>query len=92
MYNFWYDYINSKYGNKAKLCDRYRPFHCIHKNRLYIERHCRRCSNKFSSWSYKIRRPLHKRKNQKGIGVMKDELGGKIMKVCWITIKSLIAI
>ena len=44
----------------------------------------------FHTSSYKISRPLHKRKNQKVIGLIKDELGGKI-KICWIKIESLIA-
>ena len=41
--------------------------------------------------SYKISKPLHKRKYQKVIGLMKDELGGKIIRICWIKIKSPIA-
>ena len=45
----------------------------------------------FHTSSYKISRLLHKRKNQKVIGLMKDELGGKIIKICWIKIVSLIA-
>ena len=30
MYEFWYDYVKSKYGEKANL------FHCIHKSRRYL--------------------------------------------------------
>ena len=33
MYEFWYDYVKPKYGEKAKLCYIDRQFHCIHKNR-----------------------------------------------------------
>ena len=44
----------------------------------------------FDTSNYECQRPLHKGKHQKVIGVMKDELGGKIMKICWIKIKSLL--
>ena len=34
MYAFCYDYVKSKYGEKAKLCYMfYIVFHCINKNR-----------------------------------------------------------
>ena len=35
MYEFWYDYVKPKYGEKAKLHYMYTDsfFHCIHKNR-----------------------------------------------------------
>ena len=32
MYEFWYDYVKPKYGEKGKLCYM-EMFHCIHKNR-----------------------------------------------------------
>ena len=31
MYEFWYDYVKLKYGEKAKL------FHFIHKNMMFIK-------------------------------------------------------
>ena len=31
MYECWYDYVKTKYGEKAKLLYGYK--HCIHKNR-----------------------------------------------------------
>ena len=33
MYEFWYDYVKTKYGEKSKLLYGYRQFHYIHKNR-----------------------------------------------------------
>ena len=33
MYEFWYDYVKSEYGEKAKLRYMDREFHCIHKYR-----------------------------------------------------------
>ena len=42
-YEFWYDYVSPKYGEKRKLCC---MDTCIQKNRLYLYRHCRSCLNK----------------------------------------------
>ena len=42
MYEFWYDYVKPKYGEKAKLC--YMDgFYSLHKNRRHLQRHCKRC-------------------------------------------------
>ena len=39
---------------------------------------------RFDTSNYELERPLPKAKNKKVIGLMKDELGGKIMtKICW---------
>ena len=35
----------------------------------------------FDTSNYKLDRPMHKGKNKKVIGLMKDELGRKIMKI-----------
>ena len=45
----------------------------------------------FHTSNYELDRPFYRGKSQKVIGLMKDELGGKILKICWIKIKSLIA-
>ena len=34
MYEFWYNYVKPKYGERSKLCYMYADiFHCIHKSR-----------------------------------------------------------
>ena len=33
MYEFWYDYVKPKHGEKLFVLYGYRKFHCIHKNR-----------------------------------------------------------
>ena len=33
IYQFWHDYVKSKYREKAKLCYMKTDIHCIHKNR-----------------------------------------------------------
>ena len=80
MYKFCYDYVKSKYGGKAKLCYMdtdslivYVKIDNIYKNIAeYVE-------TRFDTLSYELDRPLPKAKNEKVIGLMKDELGGQIM-------------
>ena len=44
MYEFWYDYVKPKYGEKCKtLLYEYRQLHRSCKNRKHSQRHCRRC-------------------------------------------------
>ena len=46
---------------------------------------------KFETSNYELDRPLPKRKNKKSItGLMKDELGGKIMTVCHTETKNIV--
>ena len=33
LYEFWYDYVKPKYGEKSKLCYMDTEFHCVHKIR-----------------------------------------------------------
>ena len=32
MYQFWYDYVKQKYGEKVKLCKVYKQVHCSCQN------------------------------------------------------------
>ena len=43
MYEFWYDYVKPKYGEKAKLCYMDAGVFIGHINTHYLQRHCRRC-------------------------------------------------
>ena len=58
----------------------YWQVHCPHKNRLYLQTHCRRCRARFGISICELNRPLPKEKNKKVTGVMKDGLRGKILK------------
>ena len=82
MYEFWYDYIKPKYGDKARLCymdtdsfviyikteDFYKDIACDVERRFDT-----------SNYDEKDERPLPTGKNKKVIGLFKDELGGKVM-------------
>ena len=82
MYEFWYDYINPKYGNKAKLC--YTGTDCFI---IYIktESFFEDFSNDVERWfdtsncDKSDKRPPPIGKNKKVPGLFKDELGGKII-------------
>ena len=80
MYEFWYDYMKRKYGNRVKLCymDTDSFVMNIKTNDFYKD-----ISNdvdkRFDTSNYECNRPLPTGKNKKIIGLMKDELGGKII-------------
>ena len=62
MYDFWYDYVKPKYGEKAKLC-------CINTDSFIV----------YIKTDDIFKDIADVEKIKKGIEVMKDELGGKIM-------------
>ena len=80
MYEFWYDYMKPKYNNDVKLCymDTDSFIMNIKTNDFYKD-----ISNDVENWfdtsNYEVNRPLPTGKNKKIIGLMKDELGGKII-------------
>ena len=80
MYEFWYDYIKLKYGKKAKLCYMYTDSFIVYiKTDNIYKDIAEDVETRFDSSNYELGRPLPKGKNEKVIGLMKDELGGKIM-------------
>ena len=82
MYEFHYDYMNPKYGNNLKLCymDTDSLVYNI-KTKDFYEDVAGDVKERFdtSGYSEKDARPLPIGINKKVIGLMKDELGGKIM-------------
>ena len=78
--SFSYDYVKPKYGEKAKLCCTdteslivYVKIDDIYKD---IEKDV---EDMFDTSNYELDRPAPKGKNEKVIGLMKDELDGKII-------------
>ena len=80
MYEFWYDYIKPKYNDNVKLCymDTDSFVMNIKTNDFYKDI-VNDVEKRFDTSNYKVNRPLPIGKNKKVIGLMKDELGGKII-------------
>ena len=80
MYEFWYDYMKPKYNDNIKLY--YMDTDSFVMN-IKTEDFCKDISNdvekRFDTSNYEVNRPLPIGKNKKVIGLMKDELGGKII-------------
>ena len=80
MYEFWYDYVKPKYGENAKLCYMDTDSFTVHvKTDDTYKDIAEDVEKRFDTSNFEIDRPLPKEK-KKVIGLMNDELGGKIMK------------
>ena len=80
MYEFWYDYIKPKYQNNAKLFYMVTDSFITHiKTEDFYKDIADDIKNRYDTSNYEVDRPLPKETNKKVIGLMKDELGGKII-------------
>ena len=79
MYEFWYYYVKSKYGKKAKLCYMDTDSFIVYIKTDIYKDIAEDVETSFDTSNYELDRALPKGKNKKVIGLMKDELGGKIM-------------
>ena len=80
MYESWYDYMKPKYNNDVKLCYMDTDSFIMNiKTNYFYEDIANDVENSFGTSNYEVNRPLPMRKNKKIIGLMKDELGGKII-------------
>ena len=80
MYEFWYDYVKNKYGNKARLYYMDTDSFAINiKTNDFYEDISQDVNERFDTSNYTFDRPLPKGINKKVIGLMKDELGGCII-------------
>ena len=82
MYEFWYDYIKPKYGDKARLCYMDTDSFVMHiKTEDFYKDIAGDVERWFDTSNYdkNDKRPLKTGINKKVIGMFKDELGGKIM-------------
>ena len=80
MFEFWYNYMKQKCGDNVKLCYMDTDSFIIHiKAEDFYKDVEDDVEKRFDTSSYEVNRPLTRGKNKKVIGVMKDELGGKIM-------------
>ena len=81
MYEFWYDYVKPKYGKKANLSYMDTSSFIVHVKTDYFYKDITKDGETRSDISnFEMGRPLPKGKNKKVIGLMKDELGRRVMK------------
>ena len=82
MYEFWFDYLKPKYGDKIKLCYMDTDSFIVHIETEHFYIDIAKDVDKWfdtSAYDKDDNRPLPIRKNKKVIGMFKDELNGKIM-------------
>ena len=80
MYEFWYDYMKPKYCDNVKLCYIGTDSFIMHiKTEDFYKDIADDIEERFDTSNYEVNRPLPTGENKKKIGLMKDELGGKIM-------------
>ena len=81
MYQFWYDYMKPKYNDNVRLWYMDTDSFVMHiKTNDFYKDIGSDVENRFDTSNYEVNRPLPTGKNKKVIGLMKDELGGKIIK------------
>ena len=80
LYEFWYDYMKPKYGNNVKLCYMDTDSFIMNiKTEDFYKGIANNVEKRFDTSNYEVDRPLSIGKNKKVIGLMKYELGGKII-------------
>ena len=80
MYEFWYDYVKPKYNDNVRLCYMDTDSFIMNiKTNYFYKDIANDVENRFDTSNYEANRPLPTGKNKKVIGLMKDELGGKII-------------
>ena len=80
MYEFWYDYMKPKYNDNVKLCSMDTDSFVMNiKTKDFYKDISSDVDKRFDTSNYEVNRPLPTGKNKKVIGLMKDELGGKII-------------
>ena len=89
MYEFWYDYMKPKYNDNVRLCYMDTDSFVMHiKTNDFYKDIANDVENRFDTPNYEVNtsetsaltcRPAPTGKNKKVIGLMKDELGGKII-------------
>ena len=81
MYEFWNDYMKPKYNDNVRLCYMDTDSFIMNiKTNYFYKDISDDVDNRFDTSNYEVKRPLPIGKNKKVIGLMKDELGGEIIK------------
>ena len=80
MYEFWYDYVKPKYGDNITLCYMDTDSFIMNiKTDDFYKDIANDVEKRFDTSNYEFDRPLSTGKNKKVIGLMKNELGGRII-------------
>ena len=80
MYEVWYDYMKPKFNDNVRLCYMDRDSFVMHiKTHDFYKDIASDVENRLHTSNYEVNRPLATGKNKEVIGLMKDELGGKII-------------
>ena len=80
MYEFWYDYMKPKYNDNIRLCYMDTDSFVMNiKTEYFYKDISNDVEKRFDTSNYEVNRPLPTGKNKKVIGLMNDELGGKII-------------
>ena len=80
MYEFWYDYMKPRYNDNIKLCYMDTDSFVMNiKTEDFYKDIANDVEKRFDTSNYEVNRPLPTGKNKKVIGLMKYELGGKII-------------
>ena len=80
MYEFWYDYMKPKYNDNVNLCYMDTDSFVMNiKTNDFYKYISSDVDKRFNTSNYEVDRPLPTGKNKKVIGLMKDELGSKII-------------
>ena len=80
MYEFWYDYMKLKYDGNLKLCYMDTDSFIMNiKTEDFYKDIANDVEKRFDTSNYEVNRPLPTGKNKEVIGLMKDELGGRII-------------
>ena len=80
MYEFWYDYMKTKYNDNIKLCYMDTDSFIMNiKTEYFYKDIANDVDEIFDTPNYEVNRLLPTEKSKKVIGLMKDELGGKII-------------
>ena len=80
MYKFWYDYMKPKYDDNVKLCYMDTDNFIMHiKTEDFYKDIADDVEKRLDTSNYEVNRLLPTGRNKNVIGLLKDELGGKIM-------------
>ena len=81
MYEFWYDYLKPKYNDKANMCYINTDSFIVHiKTEDIYNDISEDIETRFDTSNHNVNRLLPMRKSKKVLGLMKDGLGGRIVK------------